>query len=138
MNTTVETFRRSYRDPLSRTYPPSGTFLPDLIWTRFRPDFNLISDLKSPSSGRNQVEIGSKSGPNQVRAEGCSWVGAGGVGPAKRVPVAPPESLYTTVIWRFNCPDLFRFEFFSAIIIGIKVGTGERVITKGSFHWRNP
>ena len=31
-------------------------------------------------SGPNQVEIRSKSGPNQVRAEGFSWVGAGGVG----------------------------------------------------------
>ena len=34
-------------------------------------------------SGPNQVEIGSKSGP------GFSWVGAGGVGPGGRVPVAP-------------------------------------------------
>ena len=40
-------------------------------------------------SGPNQVEIRSKSGPNQVRAEGFSWVGAGGVGPGGRVPVAP-------------------------------------------------
>ena len=44
-------------------------------------------------SGPNQVEIGSKSSPNEVRAEGFSWVGAGGVGPGGRVPVAPPESL---------------------------------------------
>ena len=36
-----------------------------------------------------QVQIRSKSGPNQVRAEGFSWVGAGGVGPGGRVPVAP-------------------------------------------------
>ena len=40
-------------------------------------------------SGPNQVEIRSKSGPNQVRAEGFSWVGARGVGPGGRVPVAP-------------------------------------------------
>ena len=40
-------------------------------------------------SGRNQVEIRSRSGPNQVRAEGFSWVGARGVGPGGRVPVAP-------------------------------------------------
>ena len=63
-------FPRSYRAPPSRTCP-SGTDPPpgpdlDLIWTRFRPDF----DLKSAFSGPNQVEIGSKSGPNQVRAEG--------------------------------------------------------------------
>ena len=31
-------------------------------------------------SGPNQVEIRSKSGPNQVRAKGFSWVGAGGGG----------------------------------------------------------
>ena len=30
----------------------------------------------------SQVEIGSKSGPNQVRAGGFSWVGSGGVDPA--------------------------------------------------------
>ena len=46
-------------------------------------------------SGPNQVEIGSKSGPEQVRAEGFGWVGARGVGPGGRVPVAPPESLYS-------------------------------------------
>ena len=40
-------------------------------------------------SGPNQVEVGSKSGPHQVRAEGFSWVGAGGVGPGGRVPLAP-------------------------------------------------
>ena len=45
-------------------------------------------------SGPNQVEIRSKSGPNQVRAEGFTWVGARGVGargvgPAGRVSVAP-------------------------------------------------
>ena len=40
-------------------------------------------------SGPNRVEIRSKSGPNQVRAEGFGWVGAGGVGPGGRVPVAP-------------------------------------------------
>ena len=51
-------------------------------------------DLKSRFSGPNQVEIRSKSGPNQVWAEGFGWVGAGGVGPAGGVPVAPPESLY--------------------------------------------
>ena len=51
-------------------------------------------DLKSLFSGPNEVEIGSKSGPNQVRGEGPSWVGVGGVGPAGGVPVAPPESLY--------------------------------------------
>ena len=37
----------------------------DLILSRFRPD----SDLKSPFSGPNQVEIRSKSGPNQVWRE---------------------------------------------------------------------
>ena len=62
---------------------------PDLIRTRFRPDL----DLKSHFSGPNQVEIGSKSGPNQVRAEVFGWVGAREVGPRGRVPVAPPESL---------------------------------------------
>ena len=50
-------------------------------------------------SGPNQVEIGSKSGPEQVRAEGFGWVGARGVGKAfspKRGPIftvngaAPP------------------------------------------------
>ena len=41
------------------------------------------------------MDIGSKSGPNQVRAEGFGWVGAGRVGPGERVPVAPLESLYT-------------------------------------------
>ena len=40
-------------------------------------------------SGPKQVEIRSKSGPNQVQAEGFSWVGAGGVGPGGRVTVAP-------------------------------------------------
>ena len=40
-------------------------------------------------SGPNQVEIGSKSGPNQVRAEGFNWVGSRGVGPAGKGPVAP-------------------------------------------------
>ena len=86
---TIETFRRSYRDPPTRTYPsgtdPPEPLCPDLIRTRFRPD----SDLKRVISGPNQVEIRSKSGPNQVRAEGFSWVGAGGVGPGGRVPVAP-------------------------------------------------
>ena len=41
------------------------------------------------SSGPNQIEIRSKSGPIQVRAEGFSWVSARGVGPDGRVPVAP-------------------------------------------------
>ena len=54
-------------------------------------------DPKSPFSGPNLVEIGSKSGPNQVRAEGFSWVGAGGVGPGGRVPVAPLERLYANL-----------------------------------------
>ena len=71
MRIRIETFRRSYRDPpqpdlphLAPT-PPPGPHL-DLISTRFRPDF----DLKSAFLGPNQVDIGSKSGPNQVRAEG--------------------------------------------------------------------
>ena len=75
-------FPRSYKDPPTRTYPsgtnPAEPLRPDLIRTRFRPD----SDLKTPFSGLNQVEIGSKSGPNQVWAEGFGWVGAGGAGPA--------------------------------------------------------
>ena len=50
-------------------------------------------------SGPNQVEIGSKSGPNpiQVWAEGFERVGAGEVGPGKKVPVAP-RKLSTLVI----------------------------------------
>ena len=36
---------------------------------------------------------GTKSGPNQVRAEGFGWFGAGGAGPVGGVPGAPPESL---------------------------------------------
>ena len=40
-------------------------------------------------SGPDQVESGSKSGQNQVRAEGFGWVGARRVGPDGRVPVAP-------------------------------------------------
>ena len=40
----------------------------------------------------NQVEIGSKSGPNQ---RGSEVVASSGVGPAGEVAVAPPESLYT-------------------------------------------
>ena len=67
----------------TRTPPPRPDS--DPISTRFRPD----SDLKRVISGRNQVEIRSKSGPNQVWAEGFSWVGARGVGPGRRVPVAP-------------------------------------------------
>ena len=55
--------------------------------TWFGPDFDLLR--KRVISGRNRVEIRSKSGPSQVRAEGFSWVGAGGVGPGGRVPVAP-------------------------------------------------
>ena len=62
--------------PLAPTPPPGPDF--DLISTRFRPDF----DLKSAFSGPNQVEIGSKSGPG-------GGVGARGVGPAGRGPVAP-------------------------------------------------
>ena len=84
-------FPRSYRDPPTRTYPsgtdPPEPLRPDLIWTRFRPDL----DLKSPFSGPNQVEIGSKSGPGGgVRVGRCR---AGGVGLGGGVPVAPPESL---------------------------------------------
>ena len=44
-------------------------------------DTLLVLAEKSPFSGPNQVEIGSKSGPNQVWAEGFGRVGAGGVGP---------------------------------------------------------
>ena len=57
-------------------------------------------------SGPNQVEIGSKSGPNQIRAEGFGWVSAGGVDPAGRVPVAPPESLYPMDPQAWLCPKL--------------------------------
>ena len=39
--------------------------------------------------------MGSKSGPNQILAKGFGWVGAGRVGPAEGVLVAPPESLYS-------------------------------------------
>ena len=46
--------------------------------TRFRPDLDL-----------KRFQIKSKSGPNQVRAEGFGWVGAGEVGSAGGVPVAP-------------------------------------------------
>ena len=95
----LETFRRSYREPPqpdlplwhrpTRTPPPGPDS--DLISTRFRPDL----DLQRVISGPNQVEIGSKSGTNQVRAEGFSWVGAGGVGPVGGgFPVAPPERFY--------------------------------------------
>ena len=56
--------------PPSRTYPsstdPPKPLRPGLISARFRPD----SDLKRVISGLNQVEIRSKSGPNQVQAEG--------------------------------------------------------------------
>ena len=56
-------------------------------------------------SGPNQVEIRSKSGPNQVRAEGRGWVGAGGVGPGGGVPVAPRKvstlsSTTSLCIWK--------------------------------------
>ena len=68
----------SYRDPPAG---PTG-----LILTRFRPD----SDL-----GPNQVDIRSKSGPNQVRAEG---IGAGGVGPPGSGPVAPGKVFTLLVI----------------------------------------
>ena len=76
--TVVETFRGTL--PPGPT-PPAPTQLNplrlDLISTRFRPDL----DLKSRFSGPNQVEIGSKSGPNQVWVDGFGWVGAGGIGP---------------------------------------------------------
>ena len=65
-NSSIETFRGA-TGPLAAgptslaPTPPPGPDL-DLILTRFRPDF----DLKLPF----QVRIRSKSGPNQVRAEG--------------------------------------------------------------------
>ena len=76
-------------------------------------------------SGPNQVETGSKSGRNQVQAEGFSWVGAGGVGLAGGVPVAPPESPYvrrqmmeTFVVPHFmaGCPVNFRYAILFKII----------------------
>ena len=85
----TETFPEELQGPPSRTHPsgtdPPEPLCPDLIRTRFRPDFDLIRVI----SGPNQVETRSKWGPNQVWAEGFSWVGARGVGPGGRVPVAP-------------------------------------------------
>ena len=102
-NRTLGTFRRSYRDPPTRTYPsgtdPPETLRPDLISTRFRPD----SDLKRVISGPNQVEIGSKSGPKQVWAEGFSWVGARrNIIPGGRVPAAPRK--VPSVLGQRNLP----------------------------------
>ena len=99
ISSSIETFRRSYRDPPSRTYP-SGTDPPNpSARTWFGPDFDPISTWFGPEkgdfrskSGRNWVKIGSKAGPGG----GVRWVGAGGVGPAGGVPVAPPESLYSS------------------------------------------
>ena len=100
--------------------------------TRFRPD----SDLKRVISGPNQVEIKSKSGPKQVRAEGFSWVGAGGVGPGGRIPVAPrkvSKISLTEVDKNFDCAVSY-WELahvgvgwccnFTAATVGCTVGFG--------------
>ena len=69
--------------PLARTL--SEHLPPDLIWTRFWPD----SDLKSPFSGPNQV---------QIRSWGrCSEMsGPGGVGPAGMALWVPKKSWHFT------------------------------------------
>ena len=81
----VKTFRRSYRAfPAGPTSGPDPlrTPYPDLIWTRYGPDFDPIRTRK----GGLQVRIGPKSGQNRVRsrfgARGSEGVGSRGVGPA--------------------------------------------------------
>ena len=78
----------------------------------------LSLDFKS-KSGRNQVKIGAKSGPSGGILEGFSWVGAGGVGPAGRGPVAPRK--VSTLIHRlkgdFGCFFAGALQFQSAAIL---------------------
>ena len=66
-------------------------------------------------SGQNQVEIGSKSGPNQVR--GWGGVGAGGVGLVGRGPVAP-RKVSTLQALAVPLRDLFVscFSVFFAVV----------------------
>ena len=69
--------------------PPAPTQPNPSARTWFGPDFDPDFDRIRTWKGRFQVEIRSKPGPNQLWAEGFSWVGAGGVGPDGRGPVAP-------------------------------------------------
>ena len=72
-------------------------------------------------SGRNRVKIGSKS----VWAEGLGWVGAGGVGPGGRVPVAPrkvPTLEYFDVMDMKSRQEKIIPPEFSDVMIAYVVG----------------
>ena len=88
----VETLRRSYRDLPFGHWPP----LSASAWTWFWPDSDLIWTWDHPF----QVRIRSKSGQNQVQAEGfragrCQRGGSGWGGPC-----SSSESLYSKVVFR--------------------------------------
>ena len=96
-------FPRSYRPlpagPTLLAPTPAETLRPDLIWTRFWPDFDLESGpeicLFRSESGRNQIKIRSESGPGRgVQRGRCQSGRSGWGGPCRSSGISKSLTLY--------------------------------------------